>query len=54
MMSRKHIATVKVLEMGRITIPSEIRYVEGIKKGDYVQIAIEKITNRAHPLKSDK
>ena len=53
-MSRKHIATVRVLELGRVTIPSEIRDVEGIKKGDYVQITIQKILSPKDSSKSDK
>ena len=42
-MARKHFATVKVMKHGRITIPSDIRDVEDIKEGDFVQISIEKI-----------
>lgn len=42
-MSKIHNATVKILKDGRVTIPSNIREVEGIEKGDYVKITIEKI-----------
>ena len=42
-MTRKHFATVKVMKQGRLTIPSDIREVEGIGEGNYVQISIEKI-----------
>jgi len=42
-MARKYHATVKVMGGGRITIPSEIRKVENIKEGSYLEISIEKI-----------
>ena len=42
-MARKHTATLKVMEGGRITIPSEIRELENIKVGSFVIITIEKI-----------
>jgi len=42
-MTRKHFATVKVMKHGRITIPSDIRELEGIGEGNYVQVSIEKI-----------
>ncbi|MCJ7633696.1 hypothetical protein MUP77_15060 [Candidatus Bathyarchaeota archaeon] len=42
-MARKHFATVKVMKQGRITIPSDIRDVEDIGEGNYLQISIEKI-----------
>lgn len=42
-MARKHYATVKVMGGGRITIPSDIRELEGIGEGNYVQVSIEKI-----------
>ena len=38
-----HSATVKVIKDGRITIPSDIRELEGIKEGDFLKITIEKI-----------
>lgn len=38
-----HYATVRVIKAGRITIPQEIRKLEGIKEGDYLKIKIEKI-----------
>lgn len=38
-----HSATVKVIKDGRITIPSDIRELEGIREGDYLKITIEKI-----------
>ena len=54
-MARKHFATVKVMKHGRITIPSDIRELEGIGEGIYVQISIEKIEqsedgNRREPI----
>jgi AbrB family looped-hinge helix DNA binding protein len=42
-MARKHFATVKVMKHGRITIPSDIRELEGIGEGNYVQVSIEKL-----------
>lgn len=42
-MDRVHHATVKVIQNGRVTIPLEIRELEDIKEGDYVEITIEKI-----------
>ena len=42
-MARQHITTVKVMQSGRITIPADIRELEDIEQGDYVQITIEKI-----------
>jgi len=42
-MARKHTATLKVMEGGRVTIPSEIRELENIKVGSFVIITIEKI-----------
>lgn len=42
-MARKHFATIKVMKHGRITIPSDIRELEGIGEGNYVQISIEKV-----------
>lgn len=46
-MSREHIATVRMIKDGRVTIPSGIRELEGIEGGDYVKITIEKIeTNK--------
>ena len=42
-MARKHFATIKVMKDGRLTIPSDIRELEGIGKGAYVKISIEKI-----------
>ncbi len=41
-----HSATVKVIKDGRVTIPQEIRDVEGIREGDYIRITIEKIEKR--------
>lgn len=48
-----HGATVQVIDGDRITLPSEIRRIENIKKGDYVKITIEKIFSVAE-LKQDK
>ena len=42
-MGRKHFATVKVIKNGRITIPSDIRELEGIEEGSFVRISVEKI-----------
>jgi AbrB family looped-hinge helix DNA binding protein len=42
-MERKHSATLKVMEGGRITIPSEIRELENIRVGSFVKVTIEKI-----------
>lgn len=42
-MARKHFATIRVMKHGRLTIPSDIRDLEGIGQGSYVQISIEKI-----------
>ncbi len=42
-MARKHFATVKMINNGRITIPADIRELEKIKDGDYIQISVEKI-----------
>lgn len=46
-MARKHFATIKVMKHGRLTIPSDIRELEGIEDGNYVQISIEKIEESA-------
>jgi AbrB family looped-hinge helix DNA binding protein len=37
-------AVVKVDKNGRITIPAEIRDLQDITDGDYIQIAVRKIT----------
>lgn len=42
-MAMLHSATVRVIKDGRITIPLDIRNVEGIEEGDYLKITIEKI-----------
>lgn len=42
-MTNIHSATVKVIKDGRVTIPQEIRELEGIKEGDFLKITIEKI-----------
>ena len=42
-MVRKRSAIVKVMNGGRVTIPSEIRDIESIKEGDYLEISITKI-----------
>jgi AbrB family looped-hinge helix DNA binding protein len=42
-MDRVHHATVKVIQNGRVTIPLEIRELEDIKEGDYVEITIKKL-----------
>jgi AbrB family looped-hinge helix DNA binding protein len=38
-----HSATVRMICDGRVTIPLEIRDVEGIKEGDYIKITVEKV-----------
>jgi len=58
-MARKHFATVKVMKHGRITIPSDIRELEGIGEGNYVQVSIEKIEqsedgNRQEPIPQER
>ncbi len=45
-MSQVHSATLKVIKGGRVTIPQEIREVEGIKEGDYIKINIEKVERK--------
>ena len=42
-------ATVRMICDGRVTIPLEIREVEGIKEGDYIKITVEKVQNPANP-----
>ena len=42
-MAEIHSATLKVIQGGRITIPTEVRELEHIHEGDYVKITIEKI-----------
>ncbi|MGZ4135244.1 MAG: AbrB/MazE/SpoVT family DNA-binding domain-containing protein [Halobacteriota archaeon] len=42
-------ATVRMICDGRVTIPLEIREVEGIKEGDYIKITVEKVENPANP-----
>jgi AbrB family looped-hinge helix DNA binding protein len=42
-MSEIHSATVKVIQGGRITIPTEVRELEHIQEGDYVKVTIEKV-----------
>jgi len=42
-MSQIHAATVRVIKNGRITIPQEIRDLEGIEEGDYLKVTIEKV-----------
>jgi bifunctional DNA-binding transcriptional regulator/antitoxin component of YhaV-PrlF toxin-antitoxin module len=49
MMAKTHSATVKVIKDGRVTIPQEIREVEGIAEGDFIKITIEKIERRGKP-----
>jgi AbrB family looped-hinge helix DNA binding protein len=45
-----HHATVKVIKDGRITIPSDIRELEGIKEGDFLKITIQKIERNKNEL----
>jgi AbrB family looped-hinge helix DNA binding protein len=42
-MVKRRSAIVKVMEGGRVTIPSEIRDIENIGEGDYLEISISKI-----------
>ena len=42
-MTQIHSATLKVIQGGRITIPTEVRELEHIQEGDYVKVTIEKI-----------
>jgi AbrB family looped-hinge helix DNA binding protein len=48
-MAELHAATVKVIKDGRITIPQEIRELEGIKEGDFLKITIERIERQKTP-----
>lgn len=41
-----HSATLKVIQGGRITIPTEVRELENIQEGDYVRITIEKVERK--------
>jgi len=43
-----HSATVRMIADGRITIPREIREVEGIKQGDFIKITVEKVQKPAN------
>jgi bifunctional DNA-binding transcriptional regulator/antitoxin component of YhaV-PrlF toxin-antitoxin module len=45
-MAKTYSATVKVIKDGRVTIPGQIREVEGIVEGDFIKITIEKIERR--------
>jgi len=54
-MASKRSAIVQVMNGGRVTIPSEIRDIESIKLGDYLEISIKKIEqsedgNRQEPI----
>lgn len=54
-MANKRSAIVKVMDGGRVTIPSEIRDIDSIKEGDYLEISIKKIEqsengNRQEPV----
>lgn len=49
-----HSATVKVIKDGRITIPSDIREIEGIGEGDYLKITIEKIEKHKVGIKTNQ
>jgi AbrB family looped-hinge helix DNA binding protein len=42
-MAKRRSAIVKVMDGGRVTIPSEIRDIENIEEGDYLEISITKI-----------
>jgi AbrB family looped-hinge helix DNA binding protein len=54
-MASKRSAIVKVMDGGRVTIPSEIRDIESIEEGDYLEISIEKIKGaKPEPKKAKK
>jgi len=42
-MAQIHSATLKVIQGGRITIPTEVRELENIQEGDFVRVTIEKV-----------
>ena len=42
-MTEIHSDTLKVIQGGRITIPTEVRELENIQEGDYVKVTIEKV-----------
>ena len=42
-MSRDHTATLKVIKGGRVTLPSEVRDLEHIEEGDYVEVTFHKL-----------
>jgi AbrB family looped-hinge helix DNA binding protein len=42
-MAEIHSATLKVIQGGRITIPTEIRELENLQEGDYVKVTIQKV-----------
>ena len=42
-MTQIHSATLKVIQGGRITIPTEVRELENIQEGDFVRVTIEKV-----------
>lgn len=42
-MTEQQSAILKVIQGGRITIPTEIRELQKIQEGDFVKITIEKI-----------
>jgi len=46
-MVKVHSATVKVIQNGRITIPTDIRECEDIKLGDFLFVTFEKMAQPA-------
>ena len=45
-MAEIHSATLKVIQGGRIAIPTEVRESEDIREGDYVKVTIEKVERK--------
>jgi AbrB family looped-hinge helix DNA binding protein len=53
-MVKKRSAIVKVMDGGRVTIPSEIRDIENIGEGDYLEISITKIEHAENSKEQDR
>jgi len=53
-MVKKRSAIVKVMEGGRVTIPSKIRDIENIEEGDYLEISITKIEQSENGKEQDR
>ena len=52
-MTQIHSATLKVIQGGRITIPTEVRKLENIQEGDFVRVTIEKVTREMQRISVD-